>query len=201
LLHNTHSTPTPLEDVPTSLGNIGFWLDVPAPHRQIEAPDDPLQTTLPPYSGGPDEGDLAISYFSTFTEVEQDTPELSPLVLQFHWLPRTVEAQPGLPEIWTVPFFYEDRRNLFYVTSTIDQATIRGPTFGIGLGSPAVESGSVNIPRLQIDTSNTGRVTVTLQGLGTITYQGTVIQNSGSATATATRLIADMPGAASVKGA
>ena len=203
LLHNTHSAPTPLEDVPTSLGNIGLWLDVPAPHRQIEAPGDPLQTTLPPYSGGPSAGNLTISYFSTSTEVEQDTPELSPLVLQFHWLPRIVESQPGLTGIWTAPFFYEDRRNLFYVTSTIDQTTFRGPSFGIGLGSTAGGSSSVNIPQLQIDRSTADRMTVTLQGLGVITYQGTDIQNASSAgaAALAARRIATIPSTPSVKGA
>jgi hypothetical protein len=84
LLHNTHSAPTPIEDVPTSFGNIGFYLDVPAPYRQIEAPDDPLKTTLPPYTGGPGGGNLAISYFSTIAEVEQDTPESAPVVLTFY---------------------------------------------------------------------------------------------------------------------
>ena len=158
---------------------------------------------MPPYSGGPSAGNLTISYFSTSTEVEQDTPELSPLVLQFHWLPRIVESQPGLTGIWTAPFFYEDRRNLFYVTSTIDQTTFRGPSFGIGLGSTAGGSSSVNIPQLQIDRSTADRMTVTLQGLGVITYQGTDIQNASSAgaAALAARRIATIPSTPSVKGA
>jgi Neuraminidase-like domain/Putative peptidoglycan binding domain/Salmonella virulence plasmid 28.1kDa A protein len=187
LLHNTQSTPTPLEDVLASLGNIGMWLDVPAPHREIEAPDNPLQTTLPPYSGGPSDGNLTMSYFSTNTEVEQDTQELSTLVLQYHWLPRIIEAEPGLTDIWTAPFFYEDRRNLFYVTSTSDQTTFRGPTFGIGAGSSENESGSIKIPLLQIS-QTAGRTTVRLEGRHFFNYRATATENT-SAPSTTTPII------------
>jgi hypothetical protein len=186
LLHNTHSAATPIEDVPTNRGDIGLYLDVPAPHRQIEAPDDPLQSALPAYTGGPAEGALTIGYFSTIAEVEQDAPENAPVVLTFQWLPRIVEAQPGLPGIWTAPFFYEDRRNLFYVAATADQATFNGPSFGLGLGGAAGGSApSVTIPPLQVGTSTAGRMTVRLQGFRAPTYPGTETPIAGNAGATA----------------
>jgi len=39
-------------------------------------------------------------------------------LLQFSWLPRVTDSQPGLPGQWAAPFLYEDHRRVFYVTST-----------------------------------------------------------------------------------
>ena len=36
-------------------------------------------------------------------------------LLQFSWLPRVTDSQPGQ---WAAPFLYEDHRRLFYVTTT-----------------------------------------------------------------------------------
>ena len=39
-------------------------------------------------------------------------------LLQFSWLPRVTDSQPGLPGQWAAPFLYEDHRRVFYVTTT-----------------------------------------------------------------------------------
>ena len=38
-------------------------------------------------------------------------------ILQYTWQPRYVQPQPWLPDAWDAPFFYEDRRHLFYVSN------------------------------------------------------------------------------------
>jgi hypothetical protein len=38
-------------------------------------------------------------------------------VLGYTWMPRFTQPQPGLA--WDAPFLYEDRRNLFYVRTTL----------------------------------------------------------------------------------
>jgi len=39
-------------------------------------------------------------------------------LVQFSWLPRVTDSQPGLPGQWAAPFLYEDHRRVFYVTAT-----------------------------------------------------------------------------------
>jgi hypothetical protein len=123
MLHNTHSAPIPFEDLAAGWSDIGMWLDLPQPGRQIQPPDDPYQGSPPPYSAAPVSDYLAIWYYQTIDDYETNYAEFYPWLLDYYWAPRIVEVQPGLPNAWFAPFMYEDRRNLFYVTTTLNQLT------------------------------------------------------------------------------
>src|SRR5207244_3283163 len=45
-------------------------------------------------------------------------------LLGFHWGPRYVEPQHGLADAWDAPFFFENRRHVFYVTTSEQYHTI-----------------------------------------------------------------------------
>ncbi len=58
-------------------------------------------------------------------------------ILQYTWLPRYIAAAARLPDAWDAPFLYEDRRHLFYVTTTEHLVPVwRFPGFGILVGQP-----------------------------------------------------------------
>ena len=60
-------------------------------------------------------------------------------LLQYTWQPRVVQPEPWLPDAWDAPFLYEDRRYLFYVTTTESLVPIwQFPGFGILQASPGV---------------------------------------------------------------
>jgi hypothetical protein len=61
-------------------------------------------------------------------------PHQSNKVLKPKLIPRYVAPQADVPDVWDAPFFYEDRCNVFYVTTT--QAMVNVPQFGgFGLGT------------------------------------------------------------------
>jgi hypothetical protein len=185
LLHNTHSTPIPLEDVRIGLvGNLGNHLDTPIPYRAILAPDDPLRATVAPYSAGPQDAALELHYFNgSAQDVQLNKPDASVVPLQFHWLPRIVDAQPGLTAMGNAPFLYEDRRNLFYVTTQTSQSSFRlWSGFGIGWGGSSSSQSTVHIPPLNVITKPVGNgVTVALEDTSTIAYQGSQIARLSAA--------------------
>jgi hypothetical protein len=111
VLHNTHSAPILIEDmrVPTKTEHGVEWtkfgdsLHTPAASRAMT----PIQS----YSGANLTGQFKITYN------ENNGPTHSNTLLGFDWMPRFVESQPGLTDLVEPPFIYEDRRNLFYVTT------------------------------------------------------------------------------------
>jgi Neuraminidase-like domain/FHA domain/Salmonella virulence plasmid 28.1kDa A protein len=110
VLHNTHSLPVRFEDM-TLKSKQGFpvifrdVLDLPSPSRTL--------TPAQPYTGGYGDGTFTITYRPSWNA----TPTYTNQLLGYHWMPRWVEPQPGLPDAWDAPFFYEDRLNIFYVTT------------------------------------------------------------------------------------
>jgi hypothetical protein len=131
ILHNTHSLPIRLEDVVVFYPRKGpLPLEEPVPARVLA----PVQ----PYTGGYDAGSFTISYFDTLTNFNNQNPAFTAGVLGFNWIPRYVEPQPGLAEAWNAPFFYEDRRNLFYVTTREDSVPFYN-YLGFGLVSAAFD--------------------------------------------------------------
>jgi len=113
VLHNTHSLPVRMDDITASVSlgifganvSLAYVLDPAAPDRALA----PFQL----YSGGYGAGTFSISYQDVAGGGAQ---YLSP-VLSYTWMPRFTQPQPGLP--WDAPFLYEDRRNLFYVRTTL----------------------------------------------------------------------------------
>jgi hypothetical protein len=95
----------------------------------------------------------------------------------YDWLPRIVDVQPGLTTARTAPFFYEDRRNLFYVETNTTQVTFR---FWGGFGLPVFEPlvNQFQIPPLQA-VSPVNRIGFTLPSAAPVKYQGTLIFAEG----------------------
>ena len=122
LLHNTHSLPVRFDDiaapgfiflsggtpVPTGVFPLALFLDIPSPSRSFPP--------ALPYTGGYGDGTFSISY-----ALSRGAPAtVANNILQYNWAPRWVDSQPGLKDhAWDAPFIYEDRRYLFYVTTTI----------------------------------------------------------------------------------
>jgi hypothetical protein len=125
LLHNTHSLPVRFDDIAfagrdlvsfhgktaTSVTLLSL-LDDPSPFRSFS----PAQSV----TGGYGSGTFTISYAQT----PDDPPTVKNDILKYDWAPRWVDVQPGLPDAWDAPFIYEDRRFLFYVTTTISYLPI-----------------------------------------------------------------------------
>ncbi len=183
LLHNTYAAPIRLEDIPVGGLDLGAYLDVPAPYRNFVTSGGPAQSSNggpPTYTGGLTTGSLQIRYFGTVAEVEGATPEAQPTVMTYDWLPRIVDVQPGLATARTAPFFYEDRRNLFYATSTFTQVTFR---FWGGFGLPVFEPlvNQFQLPPLQTPSvpDPASRITFTLPGADPVKYQGTLVFADG----------------------
>ena len=212
LLHNTHSLPVRFDDIVFDVsesggfsfnGKSGFQLDL-VPLLDILSPSRSFPAAQP-YSGGYGNGTFSISYAGGWTL----QPTFANNILQYNWAPRWIDVQPGLQDAWDAPFIYEDRRFLFYVTTTISYASA-GSFSGYGLLSatasipdpaqavtPLVLRQKVLTPSLDeilAVNGSAGDTTVAVQrylsrqatikaGLATpvtISYQGQVISPAGS---------------------
>jgi peptidoglycan hydrolase-like protein with peptidoglycan-binding domain len=147
LMYNTHSLPVRLEDVivESTLGSasIANFLDIPSPSRTL----GPQQT----YTGGSTKESFGIAYYDTLANMISGTPAYTSKVLGYTWMPRFVEPQIGLPDAWDAPFFYEDRRYLFYVTTSERYVPFRlfdGFGFGLSFAPTTGVTVAPNIPPL-----------------------------------------------------
>lgn len=105
VLHNTHSLPIPY----TNSANIDFPL-IPLPLRYLQ----PQKTFTGEYAPG----HFTVSNYDLTSKAKWQHKHMlsSSTILDFNWQPRFIEPQigPGKNTDW--PFFYEDRRNQFYVS-------------------------------------------------------------------------------------
>jgi len=118
---------------------IDFWfgtLDMPIPLPYLLDQPSPSRSfspaVAPPYTGAFGPAGFSVNYAGPSADWL-----ISPGTLfQFSWLPRYVQPQPWLPNPWGAPFFYEDRRHLFYVQTTETFIPIwDAETFGVTLTS------------------------------------------------------------------
>ena len=141
LLHNTHSRPIRFEDVniPDQQREgglttpIAYLLDTPNYYRWFSLPSD--------YSGGPSILPISISYMEygnySFTEL------FATNLPTFQWAPTYTQSPPSVdnPSPWASPFFYEDRRNVFYTTVSLSGPGAT-PAAEVGFGAaPATMTG------------------------------------------------------------
>lgn len=120
MLHNTHSLPVRFDDlmIPSAgvYDSVPLWycLGSPGPSRTPSAVLPAGAAPVAPFSGAFGSGTFTIAY-----EDAQGGPAVwTNPVLEYSWLPRFVEPQPGLPDAWDAPLIYEDRRHAFYVKTT-----------------------------------------------------------------------------------
>ena len=148
ILHNTNSLPVRFDEIsvlvtyspPNSPVATRTW-------PLIEILDYPpaSQLLLPP-PGNPYLGNYESGTFGEFFVVEP-TLIYTAAILKFHWLPRYTYSQPGAPDQWSAPFFYEDRRNLFYVTTKQGTAPVSGTqSFGLLAATPVPLAQGAPIP-------------------------------------------------------
>jgi len=166
---------------------------------------------------------LAVPYTGTygparFTAALQDASGdtvNSADLLQFSWLPRVTDSQPGLPGQWTAPFLYEDHRRVFYVTTTqsawrlpgiqvfgqlpVTRAPIAAtsmpplvlpprPTAAARGESVAVDAAGASPSAMQRYLAQTPGLKAALPLPAPVTYQGQVIYPTGSLAADAPAL-------------
>ena len=151
VLHNTHSLPVRFDDMNFPGLFLGFYngtfieWPISVPISSVIAPVAPYRgfPAAQPYTGAYGNGTLAISY-----QPSQGSPATySRDVLGYSWLPRYIEPQPWLPDAWDAPFLYEDRRHIFYVTTTKRMIPVwRFPGFGILTASPGVLGSGLKVP-------------------------------------------------------
>jgi hypothetical protein len=208
ILHNTHSLPIRFEDLNLldPYGNGMVWYEFP--FQSILDQPSPTRSFVPspqPYDGRYTPGTFGITYQSTVGSL----PTYTNQILDYSWTSRQVDCQPGLPgsDAWVAPFFYEDRRNLFYVTTIGTIVPIQlYAGFGILQANPGI-TGNPDLPALVLDSrpktpapaeilaanaaagglfgvqqfvDTSPTIDAALASTGTITYQGQVISPLGS---------------------
>jgi hypothetical protein len=138
ILYNSHSIPVLIEDVPIQVAEewrpyrLIDFLERPNPDRQL----------LPssPYTGTYGSAAFTINYYNTPGTFDEPAPSPAYVrqVLGYYWQPRYVQPEPGTPDAWDAPFIFENRRHVFYVTTTEDQQSIfRFGGFGLGFNTTA----------------------------------------------------------------
>jgi hypothetical protein len=143
VLHNTHSLPVRFEDIPLTgtvftPEGVATNLTTSVPLSSVLAAPSPARLFPPPaqpYGGGFGSGTFAIGYLPG----QGSQPTHANSLLKYTWQPRYTQPQPWLPDAWDAPFLYEDRRYLFYVTTTESLLPLwRFPGFGILSVSPGL---------------------------------------------------------------
>jgi hypothetical protein len=134
ILYNTHSLPVRFEDTASAI------ISELAITRGLGLTRS-LMPTLPCTGGQPSQADdhtFTIRYaYSAFLQDRR--------LFEFPLVPFYVEAQSDL-DSWSLPFFYEDRRNVFYVTTTPAYRLISDSNgFGI-INMPGSQDPHITIP-------------------------------------------------------
>lgn len=146
VMYNTHSLPVRWDDLPVPIGILGtvvpipfsFFVPPPSPWRQFQ----PIST----YTGGFTAGSFTVSYWSQW-----GTFDFQSDILGLPFVPRVVDAAPNSAG-WDSPFFFEDRRNVFYVETTENWAPFRlSSTYGI-VATSIYSAAAPNLPRLILNT-------------------------------------------------
>ena len=141
ILHNTHSLPMLTSDVLGDWGALEGLNYIPLPLRYLK----PQQQYTGQYGAGP----FTVSQFTSLTGLVQSKANSTSTILSFTWQPRFVEPQigPGDDTCW--PFFYEDRRNQFYVN--VDKSFVPYTIYtGFGANTVIAVNASINIPSLVV---------------------------------------------------
>jgi hypothetical protein len=141
IFHNSHSLPTLIED---AFYESDYYTDLdnsPAPARFLMP-----QT---PYFGIPGTGTFTIARYNDNTSFLMGNPSATSAILTFSWQPRFVEAQIGPGDSTAWPFFYEDRRNQFYVHVDTSWTPYRYYD-GFGAGAAQVVNSGASIPSFNV---------------------------------------------------
>jgi peptidoglycan hydrolase-like protein with peptidoglycan-binding domain len=122
ILYNTHSLPVRLDDIN---------LDQPLVDEVVAPPTDRWFAPNSSYTGAAASGTFNIAYV-TYDAGNNSTTVYTNNIIGFSRVPRYVTPQLGLVDAWDAPFFYEDRRYVFYVTTSQTYYTL-GDFGGFGV--------------------------------------------------------------------
>ena len=109
VMHNTHSVPTNSAHVVTDFGGI---------FGAIAAIPTPLRTLTPSnrYLGDRTSGTFSLARYNSLQSIFSGHVDQTLAILGFPGSPRYVEPEIGPGDSTDWPFFYEDKRNQFYVS-------------------------------------------------------------------------------------
>jgi hypothetical protein len=109
VMHNTHSLPTNTQNIQVDLGQLfGALAAMPFPLRAL--------TPTVRYLGDQNAGTFSVKRYNSLLSIINNTVDVTQAVLGFPGSPRYVEPQIGPGDSTNWPFFYEDKRNQFYVS-------------------------------------------------------------------------------------
>jgi Neuraminidase-like domain/Putative peptidoglycan binding domain len=109
VMHNTHSLPTNTDNIATDLGQFfGAVAAMPLPLRAL--------TPSLRYVGDQSPGTFSVERYDSVLSILSQQSDATLPILGFPGSPRYVEPQIGPGDATTWPFFYEDKRNQFYVS-------------------------------------------------------------------------------------
>ena len=109
VMHNTHSLPTNADHIPGDIGGFAASLGhIPIPLRVL--------TPSRQYLGDQKSGTFSLARYDSLQSVLTSHVDSSLAILGFPASPRYVEPQIGPGDATDWPFFYEDKRNQFYVS-------------------------------------------------------------------------------------
>ena len=143
-MHNTHSLPTNTENIQVDFGQLfGALAALPVPLRTL--------TPAARYLGDQNSGTFSVKRFNSLQSVINNKADVTQAILGFPGSPRYVEPQIGPGNtagspLTNWPFFYEDKRNQFYVSV---QANFVPYNYWQGFGGITAVSPSVSqIPHI-----------------------------------------------------
>jgi peptidoglycan hydrolase-like protein with peptidoglycan-binding domain len=210
VLFNTHSLPVRWDDIKLQVATttIGTF-DVPL--ANLVLPPNPSRTLPAPlYTGAETSGSFTISYWTLAgdpnTTPWHKTAGPTNNILGLKRVPRTVDTAPT-SEGWDSPFFFEDRRNLFYVTTAETWIPFfDNPLYGL-MNDSSTASASIYFPPLVVKAppaipttaplgsgivagggdpaailryvSQSGNIRVALGTVPPVVYQGTTLYPTG----------------------
>lgn len=109
VMHNTHSLPTNSAHIVTDLGQLfGFLATIPVPLRSL--------TPSNRYLGDRTPGTFSVARYNSLQSLGSNHVDAKLSILGFPGSPRYVEPEIGPGDSTDWPFFYEDKRNQFYVS-------------------------------------------------------------------------------------
>lgn len=135
VMYNTHSLPVRWEDV-TATVSFGKILNEQVPISGVIEQANPGRTFQPGgvYTGGTSTDTFSIAYYTVndpASPVSATTQFCKNSLLGLNRQPRVVDCAPNALG-WDAPFLFEDRRNVFYVTTTETVSRILDtPIYGI----------------------------------------------------------------------
>jgi hypothetical protein len=189
-MFNTHSLPVRWDDFstqakiyPNQLDTVSVSLASMIEVGSVGRSFSPVTQYTGGSSGAP--STYSVNYWTFNAIPPNEKTQYQPNLLGLFRNERTVDAAPG-PAGWDAPFFFEDRRNVFFVRTTESQPTASvAPPYGVipVATAPRIPSAVLQRPPTGPDAgSNASLIAsqrVSLPSTTPVIYQGNAIDSTG----------------------